>query len=294
MQPLTSATSAGVNLNFGLLNLTVSVHGAVGDTETRLHQACNHGHDLSLVRQRLACPVCDNDGRTELESIVSPFVKVHESPEGLVEVDPAVLEADKEAGKAFRKQIAVSIHPAAEVETVLLPSGKSYYLAMKAATEETAKVYRLIVDMISGRPDLAFMTKFALRTAPSLFQIVVSHNTLVLRQMADADLVRTHPEIKDAAAEASDVQIAQLIAERLTRPFLADQDGVARTTIVAEWVAAQTPVPAFSPVVAVPEQDGTVLDMSGKLKAMLAATEPTTKKTTKKAAAPRKSARKAS
>jgi non-homologous end joining protein Ku len=294
MQPLTSATSAGVTLSFGMIAVAVSVHGAVGEDDSRsMKIVCEHGHAATPVKQRLTCGViyadgtaCGNDGSEE------PFTRARQVGDGFVVIPPEVIEKDKEASAVFKKSIALSVHPLHEVTSVLMPSGKSYYLSIKAASASAVLNYTLLSRLVTDNPDKAFMAKFTLRSATSLFQLVsAGAGTLVLRQMADADLVREHPSIPFADLDERTLELAGMLAEQQLTPFLVAEHGSGKSSIIADYAASQTPVtPVDVASVAKPEAtaSATVSDLTAALEAMLAPTSITAP--TKRKRAPRKAA----
>ncbi len=241
MQELTAATSKGVTLSLGLLNVQVNVHGAVGADESRsMHHACigtpdSGPHDPTQTRQHLVCPQCGNNDRTTL-------VKARDAGGQLVVIPPDVLVEDKAAADKFKGILGLTVHPAAEVSSVLMPSGKSYYLDLPAKNRPDGAIeaYNVLVALIKARPNLAFMTKFALRTAISIFRLEVSgEGTLILRQMADASLVRRAPqipvlEIPDASVEAA----ASMLGDSRVTPFVAAEHGSGSASIISDYADA--------------------------------------------------------
>lgn len=285
MQQLTSATSAGVNISFaGLINVTVSVHSAVGEDDSRsLRTVCTgHGedaHSATPVKQHLICPVCDNPGTT-------PFAKGKMIGDGLVVIPQDVIDAESKANAAYKKSITLTSHPVHEVTSVMMPSGKSYYLSLKNPGKGALDAYTLLGKLVSSRPDLAFMCKFTLRSSTNLFQLVVAGDgTLVLRQMADAELVREHPVIEFSEISGRMLELAGLLADETTTSFLVAEHGTGKANIIAEYAAKQTPV---TPVATggVATESANVLDLTAALEAALA-NKPAP---AKKAATPRKRA----
>lgn len=267
MQPLTSATSAGVTLSFGMLNLTVSVHGAVGEDDSRAMKiVCQHEHPATPVKQQLSCPVCSN-------ADASTFAKAKVVGDGLVVIPPEVIEQDKAASAEFKKSITISAHPSTEVTAVLMPTGKSYYLSMKTPNQAMLDTYTLLGHLVRTRTDLAFMCKFTLRSATSIFQLTTAgEGTLVLRQMADAALVREHPSIVFSDLDPRTVELAGLLADSVTTSFIVAEHGSGKSSIIAAYASSQTPTAALTP--GAPVIDSNVLDITAQLEAALAAASP--------------------
>lgn len=283
MQALTTAVSKAVKLNLLMLNLTVSVHAAVGEDKTSANKiVCMKEHSPTPTRTRLTCPEC---------SAETGFVKARVVGDGLVVIPPEVIAAEIEANAAFKNSIELTVHPVAEVTSVLLPSGKSYYLSMIKPTLGERGTYTLLGKLLRRRPDLAFMTKLSLRSAATLFQLTVAGDgTLVLRQMADAELVRQHPVIEFADLDERALELAEMLADQQVQPFVTAQHGVGRSQIIAEYALGQTPIP----MAAIPGQASThdiasVTDFTAHLEAMVKAAT-TAKKAPARKRAPRKPA----
>lgn len=267
MQDLGNATASGVTLSLGMLGLVVSVHAAVGEDDSGgLKMVCTDKHAPTPVKQRLACPVCDNAER-------GTFQRARPVGDGYVVIPPEVLDQVKTAADAFKKQITLTVHPATEVTSVLLPSGKSYYLNLgKGPSQGMRDTYTLLGQLVRSRADLAFMTKYTLRSATSVFRLVVAGDgTLVLQQMADAALVRKHPQIEFSELDGKALDLANMLAETQTTPFLAAEHGSGKTSIIADYANAQNPLQAAAvaagPVVG-------ELDIVAQLQAAIEAQQP--------------------
>jgi non-homologous end joining protein Ku len=300
MQPLTSATSSGVTLSLGMIAVTVSVHGAVGEDESRsMKIVCSHGHAPTPIKQHQRCDVIHPAvGEDEPKpcanatGAVEGFGRARAVDAGFVVIPPEVLEKDKDANALFKKSIALTVHPTEEVTSVLMPSGKSYYLALKTPNAATLYAYSLLSRMVADHPEKAYMAKFSLRSATSVFQLTVAgKGTLVLRQMADAALVREHPSIAFTDLDARTLELAGMVAEQQLTPFLVAEHGTGKSSIIADYAATQTPQ---SPVQVAdttkPMAGGSIADLTAALEMMLAPTPITT--ATKKATARKRAARK--
>lgn len=285
MQPLTGAVSSNVTLSYALLSVSVSLHAAVGeDTSTTLHQVCVHEHAPSRVKQKLYCPVCDNEDR-------ATFAKARAVGDALV-----VIPEEVQAQVAVKKSTSISltIHPEREVSSVLLPSGKSYYLSVKAESPDALTQYTVLSRLISDRPDLAFMCKVALRSAVNIFQLVAAGDgVLVLRQMADAALIREHPSIAFSPIEGVNAQlldVASQMADIETVPFVEADHGTGKTTIIADYAMANVPASA-APLAVV--SGGSAMELLTRMRATLdAAGAPTDLASKRKPAARKRAARK--
>lgn len=270
MQPLSNATSSKVTLAFSYITLTASVHLAVADdTSSGLNFVCQGRpegtpHAPVQVKQRYLCPHCEQLG-TQFQ-----FPKARAVDSGYVVVPQEELDKAKAAAAAFKENVLITAHPAAEVTGALMPSGKSYYLKLRNGLEDAnAEAYAVMAALIKARPDLALMTRMTLRSSVSLFRLdVAGDGVLVLRQMADADLVRVPPVAPKVELGAADLDTLMAIADRRTVTFDPVVHGVAQAQkVIPAYVAAQSPVAAGDAV----EQPagGSLLSLMEKLSASL-------------------------
>jgi hypothetical protein len=282
MQPLKAATRKAINLNLGtLINLPVDVHLAVGeDKESQLKTVCVNGHDITQIRQQQYCPVCDIEH--PLQADTSRFQKAAQGPEGLTLVTAEKLAEQRAAGQDTKKNMNITVHPASEVSAVMMPSGKSYYLGLGNTAEGLRGAYTALGTLIRSNPDLAFMTKWTATTVTSVMQLVVAGDgTLVLTQMAEADLVRKHPEIEfvTSGLEAT-LRMAQMLIDDEVQPFVVDKHGNGKATVIAEYVRAMAPTAQPSAVAGY----ATVTDLNAKLAEQVAARTAQKPATRKRAA----------
>lgn len=269
--PLASTTRKGVTLSFGAINLMVNVHSAVGDdTARKLKNVCTghiggKQHAPSPIKQRRYCPVCDNDNSVE-------FRKAQEVSEGYVMIPQEIVDLEKEAATGMSKGMEITMHPVESVSG-MLPSGKSYYLSLPNSNPGQRQAYTMLSHLIRTKPDLAFMTRFTLRTAVSVFQITTAGpGTLVLRQMADAELVREHPAIEWFELTEQQMMLAAMVTDMEVKPFVPGEHGTGKSNIIANYAAEQTPIPGVEPVLDGRQAPtGGVVDITTQLEAMLAA-----------------------
>jgi non-homologous end joining protein Ku len=273
VQELKTATRAGITLSLDFLNVVVSVFAAVGeDTSAKLTTLCTHlntplqkDHKPNPIKQKYVCPTCESEDK-------AAFVKGRKAGSDYVILKEDVQEQVKAAAKESADTIALTVHPADQVTGVLMPSGKSYYLGVKGdsdkATAKLSQTYTLLSRLVSEHPEWAFMGKFTLSSATSIFQLTVAgEGTLVLRQMADANLVRVHPNIEWIEPTERALEVAAMIAEDAIVPFVESTHGTGKTNIIAAYVEANAPA-ATTPGAGSPLGG---LDMEADLEARLLA-----------------------
>ncbi len=184
--PTTGSTiRSGVSVQFGLLNITVSVTGALV-TETGNRTVCCAGHDPVRISQRLYCPSCDDNVEART------LGRAREVGEHLV-----VLPDFGTGAEEFAKTMALTPHPAPQVETGTISGDKVYYLVPAKGHE---KAYAVLAAFIETHPELAFCTRWAPRSRTGMFRIGVRHDknspaVLTLHERRPAALMRAVPEL---------------------------------------------------------------------------------------------------
>lgn len=285
MQPLTNPVAKDVKLTFGLVSMVVNVHTAVADIkDAQTHQACNHEHPLTRVRQVTACPTCGNDDK-------GSFVRVKEISKQLILVHEEWLAQQAAEAAKFKQNMAITWHPADQVAAALIPNGKTYYMSLTPGSHPEAwKAYSLLTTLIENNPNLTFMTKLTFRTALQLFSLSASDGMLILKAMADTELVRERPAVQVTEVSKVNLGIGQQIIEAYLEDFDAVEHGSTGREKLAEQIAATVPM--------TPGVEGEVVDVTEALELTIKAKKakaPAKKAAAKKAATPRKSAvRKAS
>ncbi len=237
MLPLSSATAAGVTVSLGLINFQVSVHSTVGeDTGSTLSNVCTHGHAPRKPRQTLVCPECGNAGDK------APMLKAREVGETLHVIPAEIIERAGVVGTEFKGQLDLSVHPADEVDAVLVPAGKVYYLNLKTPTKASLEAYAVMSALVTQRADLAFLARTHMRGATNLFRLgAISGGVMTLTMLADPFLVRTRPVLD--LPEVSDRALATAIGVALdhAEPFTANTyAGGGKAEVFAQYLATVT------------------------------------------------------
>lgn len=199
---------SNVPVTFGLITFPASVVTAT-QRPPSLNTLCNQGHDPARCRQDLYCPVCDSRDRKS-------FVKGKDlGGDTIVVVDGAELE--KATPPDIEKNtITLTCHPASQVGESF-PGDKVYYLRPAKGAEAQ---YGLMVQLLESRPDVAFVTQFAVRTASSMFRMQTREGVIVLVELARPETIVEAP-----AVPASDVdpQLADM-ASKFVDTMLRDYD----------------------------------------------------------------------
>ncbi len=278
MQELSSSVSSNVPFSFKLgslvsLSFNVNLYAAVGeDTSRSLKTACVGDlsseepelkeHPPTPIKQIWQCPVCGNTHRSE-------FIKVRPVGQGFVAIPEEIQSSVKAEAVTVQKEgIVVTLHPVQDVTSQLMPTGKSYYLGMKDATQAQVENYSVMLRLVSSMPDVAFMVKYAIRTAVTVFRLVVAGDgTLMLQQQSDAELVRKQPALPLVEVPEQGLDMVRSLAMTSLVPFDVYDHGSAQTRLIAEYAATQDPtMPATAAPVAV-NSGGGMADLFARVQA---------------------------
>lgn len=263
MQPITNPVAKDAVLSFMGISMIVNVHTAVADVKNAVtHQACaNPEHSLTRVRQTLACPECGNEDKES-------FVRVKEVSKALVLVQAEWLAEQAAEAAKFKQAMPITIHPAGQVAAALIPSGKTYYVTLTPGSHvERWKAYNLLVRLIGDRPELTFMTKLTFRTALQLFSLSVSDGTLILKAMADGDMVRERPAVEDTGVTEANLKFGQQLIDLSVQQFDVGEHGSTGREELARKIAAAAPAGTVTSIT--PAAGGEVLDVTAALEAMI-------------------------
>jgi len=237
----------------GGFNVVVNVESALeGSTQVALNNLCvgpagGPEHGPVQTRQTLACPACNNSDKDS-------FAKGKDQGAGRFVVVPQdVLEAAGAEG-AKSAGIKLSAHPREQVGRSL-NGDKCYFLVPASAA--SSESYALVAAAIANRPDLSFVTCWAVRSAPAMYQIDVLDGRLVMKQLAWPGAVRALPEVPtvyndkfmDLANTLIDTMVSDYTPEdyvdgkaKVIQDYLATADTVAGAQVDEAAPAAGAPV----------------------------------------------------
>lgn len=281
-----AAVAKGVMLSLGLITTSVSVHSALEPKTSSNKQVCvgiGKDHTPALIRHTNTCADC---GEVPYDQIR----KAREVSGGLVLIEAEDVEKAKGTPEEIKKaklRMAMTPHPAGQVDLGTAPGGKLYHLTPDAGHEVG---YAILRHMIEASPELAFMVQWTPRSATGTFAIRLHDGILVAQERVVAEhRMRATPTVNATADEA----MLGMAAQWLSMPgVISDFDPATYLdqyeTKLAEIIASKTPIQAqligaaelaaAAPVGATAQMDA--------LKAMLAAASPPAKAPAKRA--PRK------
>lgn len=271
------------NASLFTIDLTADLTSA-RETAGSFRQFCRKdGHAPAGVKQRLACPVCDNDDATTFES-AKPL-----GQNNFAVVSSEIKAAAADAAAALKGRAVITPHPLADVTATTLPADKVYFL--QPGPHEQGR-YLLIRDILLDNPELAFVCALTVRSSASLFRLVVHHGALAIVELTRPHMVREAPQAVGEYNPALREAAASLLPT-LAQPFEPDAYlDQAQVTLTSSLEDAEVVVLDADKVPAAPassqSDDGLLVDLTKALEAARAAKEPAPKKR-----APRKAAVKA-
>ena len=254
----------GVMMTLGMFTFPVNVETALeGTSAVSLNTLCTNEHGPAQVRQNLACPVCKNDDKTT-------FVKGKDKGAGRFAVIPDEKIEALKLGDSDKNNLAIATHPAADIAR-LLPGDKVYFLV--PSSPSAGETYALVAALIDLRPDLIFLTRWAVRTAMAMYQLTTFEGRLCLKQVAWPTAVRALPEVP-TVYDKDMLPLVSKLADAVCKPFQPTDYVDDRSKALLEYIeqaellaGATVTTDADSPV-AMPN-----MDLAEMLKASIAAAQ---------------------
>jgi non-homologous end joining protein Ku len=231
------ATLKSASVRFGLITFPVAVQSAVSeDKESKLSMVCAEDHAPNKVKQTTACPTCEKEGNQY------SFPRGRDNGDGTFTVvsKEQMEEVNGVVTQDMKDSIALTAHPAAEVDQQTLPGAKMYYLAPGKTAGEP---YPMLVDLVKSRPDVAFCTVFAIRSAPAMYRLAVYNDRLALQQLAWPDSVNQAPELRQTTYTEGLLPMAKQFVDTLMMPFDPHTYRDARREVLTQYIS-DTPAAA--------------------------------------------------
>lgn len=264
----------GLVLSFGLVNVIVSIDGAVAKDDSLATVCCGPAgaeHVATQISQRRVCATCGEVAYADLKKArkVGNDFQVIEQQE-VASVRDAALGATK-------RMMTLTVHNAAEVDSSTLQGESVYYVSPDGAAQIGA--YSLLLDAVSRHPEYAFLTQYTPTSRASMWQLKAFNGTLVISQRTWPENVKSAPDTH--AVDPDPVlqgQLDQVIAS-MVKPFDVNdyrdtyREALAAAVAAKELVAGvsvertKSDAPAAAPVV----------DLSAALTQMLGNAKPAKK-----------------
>lgn len=266
----------GLVLSFGLVNVIVSIDGAVSREDSLTTVCCgpNGGtpHAPTQIRQERRCATCGTVAYADLKKarLVGNDFQVIEQQE-VATVRDAALGATK-------KMLTLTVHDATEVSSSTLQGESVYYVTPDGAPQIGA--YSLLLDAVVRHPEYAFITQYTPTSRASMWQLRAFNGSLVIEQRVWPENVRTAPEVNAIEPDPTlRAQLDQVVAS-MVKPFdvteYRDQYATALAAALAakELEAGVTVEREKSSGAATPTP---VVDLSAALAQMLGSAKPSKK-----------------
>lgn len=220
-------------------------------------------HAPSGVNMKFICPVCQNDDR-------STFVqgKVQDDNTVLMFSSDAVKEA-KATDEEPKTKLRISCHPAEQVDTRALFSGKAYHLVPEAAND---KPYSLFVKLIEANSERAFLTTWAYRDVVKLYRLMVFDGVLTLAPLCWPEDLAETPKVPNEIIEDAELAQGQALIDLLVEDFDASDYRNVRREAIKAMVDSATGIEG-AVVEATGKSKAPTQDLSGALAAALAAAQ---------------------
>lgn len=270
----------GITLSLGIASAQVDVFTAV-EKEASNHKVCTGSadkpHTATQVRQRTACPECDNDDASTFE-----LVAAGDEGAAILTQDERN-QAKKEAMGTSDKSVELTIHHAEEVGLQTIPSGGVYWLRNHAGTTTGLDH---IIDMLKRNPEYVVLGTWSPAGVPNTYQFRAFGDTLVMQQMADPAMVRVQQQETGVLSEALQGLMDQCLATMVTtfNPEAYRNQFAAKMREIVAAKPVEENVVLTAKAKGKPVQAAEVVDFAAALAAQLAAAKPAKKTAAKRAA----------
>jgi hypothetical protein len=214
------ATATNVTVSFGLVSFPVDLVSAIETKRTKARTAsrtmicptCEAAGTLQPLRQVFQCshddqhgPISKNDAGTAIEV------------EGeLRKADPtAVAEAAQVEG--IRDVIALTVHPAEQVEGCTFPSGNIYRLRPRGNEAH----YGLVLNLVHDRTK-AFVCEVTNKGATLLYRLVERDGMLLLTELVRPERITDPFPLPDVSFDWRLLATGESLVESMCEPFFPD------------------------------------------------------------------------
>lgn len=246
---MATTVASGVTMSLGLLTCMVSMTSAVEAKVSNTNVCIGNDtaeHDITKIQSRNYCSTCGEVAYTDIK-------KARAVGDGYVLLSSEELAEATADATRFKKQAALTAHPAEDVDLLTVNGDKLYYLTPSAGSEP---VYAVLYALVEGHPELAFATQWTPRSKAGLFALKAFNGVLCLQERVRTEGIRQAPVVSTEAPDAMLALAEQFITltglvQKFDPATYADtfEDRIAEivasktpTTIVIPGVEATTPV----------------------------------------------------
>jgi len=269
--PDTKASRASltkVNLSFGMLTVSVDLVPA---------QHSKKSKEQSKVVVSNICPVCTVPTRLAQKLYCSavhdhgPY-KPNEADKAVEVNGELVRTSDEEAATVKQpdvesRQVALSVVPAEQIDSVSLPSGNIYRVRLKKTDEINRRNYALLRSLVRGRPEVAFIGEAVIKGVVKLYRLIVWQGDVVLTEMVRPSEFYLPEDNGVDEGEQRHVQMGNALIDAMLEDF----DPQAWSDRAAQRLAVlQTSMESGGDEAAEPETDAAVSDLLALLEQSVA------------------------
>lgn len=202
-----AALKKGVAFSVGLVTASCSINGAVEPKVSNTNVCCGPDttpHDATQLKQQVICTTCHvNDlaaGKDTNPGVV-PYEQIKKAR--LVGNDLVLITADEIAAAKgdtdkYKTAVALTPHPAATVYARTAPGEKAYYVTPDPGHEVA---YALLLAMIAGHPELAFVGQWTPRSNSAQFRVIVRDGCLMMTELVREQSLKPVPAVSVTAPE---------------------------------------------------------------------------------------------
>jgi DNA end-binding protein Ku len=272
----------GLVLSFGLVNVIVSIDGAVGKEESLTSVCCGPTggtqHAPTPISQVRTCKHCVT--KTNPAGIVeyADLKKAREVGSGQYQIaDQQEVAATKDATLgATKKMLTLTVHDNTDVAANTLQGDGAYYISPEGPAQIGA--YSLLLDAVKRNPDKAFLTQFTPTSSAGLWQLKAFGDVLVMEKRCWPEQVKAVPAVGAIEPDAGLQAQMDMVIESMAKSFdpadyrntyAADLDALLTAKGTVEGEVAERKKSAEKSVAT-----AGVVDLSSQLAAMLSAATP--------------------
>lgn len=205
----------GLVLSLGMLNVIVSLDGAVGKDDSLTTVCCGGPtpHAPTPIRQERQCSHCGTVSYADLK-------KAREIGSGqfqVVDQQEVATVKDQTLG-ATKKMLQLTVHPATEVQAATLQGeGGVYYLEPEGPAQIGA--YSLLLDALQRHPEKAIVTRWTPTSSVGTYQLKAFNGVLVLEKRCDPEQVKAAPAVPVIEPDAGLQAQMDMVIEAMEKPF---------------------------------------------------------------------------
>jgi hypothetical protein len=232
-----AALRTNVPLSVGLVATNVRIESAVPSVRSDLRSVCPGDHPLDPDKLRMVytCDLCGplTDKPNKARKVAGVWQVT----------DSATVTASRnEAAEPFKHSLSVSVYPTADVEHTLAEGSKSYWLAPDGAPE----TYAVIASAVADHPELAFLCRFALRSATAVYRLANRDGALMIVEQVLRTGLRPAPAVPDSV-DARLTKAMDLVLPTLVQTFSSEAVALPDGVSAAFAGAAEVPTPRPAP-----------------------------------------------